>query len=79
MSEQHLVNENSYKGSSSRLTQIYEIWKCKSTGSLSFATFLLFWLATIFRLYTVAIEVSNDLTLLYTTAFILVLNSLIIL
>ena len=46
--------------SSARIAQIYEIWRNKSTGSLSIITCALVFIGNLARLYTIIIEADND-------------------
>lgn len=46
--------------STARFSQIYEIWRNKSTGTLSFITFFLIFIGNIARLFTIMVEADND-------------------
>lgn len=48
------------KVSGARLSQIYEIWKQKTTGSLSLITCLLIFVGNLARLFTLMVEADKD-------------------
>ena len=63
--------------SSSRISQIYKVFKLKSTGTLSFTTCVLIFAGNSARLWTILVEVDNDWLLKFAVSSSAFLNGLI--
>lgn len=60
------------------MTQIVEVFKIKSTGSLALTTWALSLLGNVGRIATIAVEASNDHKFLISMVLVAILNATIV-
>jgi hypothetical protein len=64
--------------SGARLTQIFHIYREKSTGHLAFISWLLFFIGGLSRLFTIFVEARNDYVYMFSIFNGVVLNGIIV-